>query len=99
MVRWALTAGPLRFALPGATIHFGASSLPGAIPLEAPVRGQETFRRSVVSNTLSGRELGIVLPIRSAKRPVAGKRFLGRPHWPRPAWASSPSSAFCWRAG
>jgi hypothetical protein len=65
--------------------------------LEGGTPGQETFRRSSVSNTLSGRGLGKVLPIRSAKRPVAGKRFMGRPLWPRPAWASSPSSAFGWR--
>ncbi len=58
--------------------------------------GQETFLRSVVSNKLSGRGLGMVLPIRSAKRPVAGKRFLGRPPWRKPAWASSPASAWCW---
>jgi hypothetical protein len=58
--------------------------------------GEETFLRSTVSNTLSGRGLGIVLPIRSAKRPDAGKWFMGRPLWPRPAWASSPSSAFGW---
>ena len=64
--------------------------------LEGGPAGQETFLRSVVSNTLSGRGLGIVLPIRSAKRPVAGKWFMGRPLWPRPAWASSPSSAFGW---
>jgi hypothetical protein len=65
--------------------------------LEGGLPGQETFCRSVVSNRLSGRGLGIVLPIRSAKRPDAGKKFLGRPLWPRPAWASSPSSAFGWR--
>ncbi len=58
--------------------------------------GQETFFRSVVSNKLSGRGLEMVLPIRSAKRPVAGKRFLGRPGWRKPAWASSPASAACW---
>jgi len=58
---------------------------------------QETFRRSSVSNTLSGRGLGKLLPIRSAKRPDAGKWYLGRPHWPRPAWASSPSRACCLR--
>ena len=61
--------------------------------------GQETFLRSVVSNKLSGRGLGVFFPIRSAKRPDAGKKFLGRPLWPRPAWASSPSSALCWKTG
>jgi hypothetical protein len=61
--------------------------------------GQETFRRSSVSNTLSGRGLGKLLPIRSAKRPDAGKWYLGRPLWPRPAWASSPSRAGCLRTG
>jgi hypothetical protein len=65
--------------------------------LEGGPPGAETFLRSSVSNTLSGRGLGKVLPIRSAKRPVAGKWFMGRPLWPRPAWASSPSSAFRWR--
>jgi hypothetical protein len=51
--------------------------------------GEETFLCSVVSNKVSGRGLGNERPIRSAKRPVAGKRFLGRPCWRRPAWASS----------
>jgi hypothetical protein len=61
--------------------------------LEGGTPGAETFRRLVVSNTLSGRGLGLLLPIRSAKRPDAGKWFMGRPLWPRPAWASSPSRA------
>jgi hypothetical protein len=65
--------------------------------LEGGPSAQETFLRSTVSNRLSGRGLGIVLPICSAKRPVAGKWFMGRPLWPRPAWASSPSSALGWR--
>src|SRR5208283_1804754 len=63
--------------------------------LEGGRLGQETFLRSVVSNKLSGRGLSIVLPIHSAKRPVAGKRFLGRQLWRKPAWASSPASASC----
>ena len=91
--RWAIA---LRFAwchnpvsgwLPVRWVALGRSAAPG----------QETFRRSSVSNTLSGRGLGKLLPIRSAKRPDAGKWYLGRPHWPRPAWASSPSRACCLR--
>jgi hypothetical protein len=61
--------------------------------------GAETFCRLVVSNILSGRGLGLLLPIRSAKRPDAGKWYLGRPLWPRPAWASSPSRACSLKTG
>jgi hypothetical protein len=93
--RWAIA---LRFAwchnpvsgwFPVRWVALGRSAAPG----------QETFRRSSVSNILSGRGLGKLLPIRSAKRPDAGKWYLGRPLWPRPAWASSPSRAGCLRTG
>jgi hypothetical protein len=75
--------------LPVRRVAFGRSTPPG----------HETFRRFSVSNTLSGRGLGKLLPIRSAKRPDVGKWYLGRPLWPRPGWASSPSSASCLRTG
>ncbi len=100
----ALAPAPYRWAI---ALRFSGchNEFSGQLPVHRVALGrsgsrcQETFLRSVVSNRLSGRGLGMVLPIRSAKRPVAGKRFLGRPPWRKPAWASSPASASCWGAG